>query len=1731
MNTNPMKFNNNLEALAGDIQKKAFTRYHTNAIEIPFYLTVEQWEDLSDIFAPQPITYGSKLKRNAHPIPAMMNVWAYNDAKRTASRYAEIDVLEIGPRMENNDKHHGCYRNIDQREASRLENAKLRTNKQIHTHSVLECSYKAKYAFAINVYDILITDIPKIFKHHEITCLDMYMFVPDRLFNDQFRADEKSFKVQTIGTNTRFWFNDGSLGYEHNSENWRAYICTSLIEANNFDLTVETVMNLRSFYKIRFTKIEKKQRCTLFRSLPALNRYEDQVFIPILSRMMDKQWYHIMAANNYLDNCILVQRKYVNRVLEYAGRQVDNTYTFNTLLAYMSSIANTVRIETSDGLRAINEGITEDSADREEIFISLFILGAIARHNRTYNLSRIFKYMKTTPKGTFKNWFKSEYKEFWQKYFGDTMDKEKQKFDIYNIVPIPVSLEFCEDNRKTNSIIITEHQQTELNIPLNFINTPKDNIINIFKEEDIKNINNKLDPYNNNIINVEDEKLYQQLILRYDNHNNITIKYNIKECKKVIYNPKGDGKCGINILNHIMKTPLKYEGIYNKYNTWMYALEMHIEESKSNEETTNHEIEQLITICNYNDISVVIHNEGMVYATNYGSTKTIGINLHAGHYTQVECTHHARKRGGGYILPTVNEVNNQTITDEEWEDIIPNKNDKHMEGKIKELIELFSCFKNKETVITDISCAPGTFLKYLEDNAYKNVTGYCYIGENASKLNKATKTQIQLYNNLRELKINSEVIIADLPCIKEEEYKYIERMEFGHLILKVVAQKENMQKMIRRIFQNYNIVMSRLDNSKNTSSEQYWYITPKGDYSEINVKTITKIQLEGKSKCTCKTTKIEPYNNEIIIPSVDIGIHNAYKENCIINDPVINKITVEQKEKYIMLEHLEEIKIPCILGVGGSGKTRGVFENKCHMHDVIVSPYKELGTKHTSITYMKFLKKIIEGRKYRKVYLDEIFVYSADYIHTLLQYSQIDQIVGIGDQYQLRHIDFNNTNVNNDFKINGKGYNEITKRSPIDVIPYINKMLNKNIKTTSKIKNSMFAKEISDLDNINFTEEVIMCATQKMKEMLSKRHKNVKTIAETHGKTFRSVAFIPHDLTQLPAENQVRYIYVAASRHTHKFVIYGSKTLIEQTYEILGTPIERTLLASTIPVVPEVEVVEKDNIILKHNTIYQDNVHIPDDEIEEILEPLFKYENNNDNPLVAYTSDVLPRVNEGKLRINADVANSKIIKIKGRRIGNKNRVKIAINKDSQYALKTMITRYSKKTNIEGSTELLTKGLFSAFKDDYNSIEKLQKNINIPIEEVWKNSREYLRVLQSKYPEKEIKEQIKRDVAFISGEKYNKNSQDTTTQRFKEMYEIFNYRKATFEFDSSNNVLKKLTELEREYDDAYNDRIAFHLKQQTKPIIKNSSDANDKAGQGVSAWSKMINIFMSGWIRTMNEKIKNIIKDNYILAYDKSDAIISNEFSKYSEYTMNDEYQELNTDFTEFDSSHNMRSIAMERVLMSAMGIHKKVVEKYIKIRTTWELLGYNDGIYALSGKYKQHSGQPNTLGANTMFNIAAINACYDIQGLLYFGAKGDDATIKAKKITERTAETISMQNYLGYNIKAVYGKPTEFICNIMTPYGFYPDVLRRVTKIISTIYVDEKSYELAKINVKDALDVINGKDCNLDIMEKYASEYYRIHKKIIIKPEQIHRMYLWLLQFDKRELERCKEGTFFAVNF
>nr|UQB76020.1 non-structural polyprotein [Flumine hepe-like virus 5] len=351
------------------------------------------------------------------------------------------------------------------------------------------------------------------------------------------------------------------------------------------------------------------------------------------------------------------------------------------------------------------------------------------------------------------------------------------------------------------------------------------------------------------------------------------------------------------------------------------------------------------------------------------------------------------------------------------------------------------------------------------------------------------------------------------------------------------------------------------------------------------------------------------------------------------------------------------------------------------------------------------------------------------------------------------------------------------------------------------------------------------------------------------------------------------------------------------------------------------------------------------------------------------------------------------------------------------------------------------------------------------------------------------------------------------------------------FDNKGNTFKNLDELQRDYDDRYHQAIQYHLKQQTKPILSDNADINNKAGQGVSAWSKMCNIFFSGWIRCVNRKIRAMMSHEHILSYDESDAKIARKFDKYAKFSMNDEYVEMNTDFTEFDTSHNVNSLVMETTLMTHFGVPNHVIDDYFSKRANWNLVGFSEGIMSLHGHYKQHSGQPNTIGSNTIFNIAAIYACYKIKGLLYFGAKGDDATVKARAISERYVNGEALQKHMGYKIKCVGGKPTEFICNIFTPCGWFPDVLRRAVKVISTIYKDESDFEQSKLNVRDALDVINQEGANLTLMEHYASEYYRIHKKITISQEQIHTIYLYLFNYHKLKFTDLRHGEWMTIDF
>lgn len=105
----------------------------------------------------------------------------------------------------------------------------------------------------------------------------------------------------------------------------------------------------------------------------------------------------------------------------------------------------------------------------------------------------------------------------------------------------------------------------------------------------------------------------------------------------------------------------------------------------------------------------------------------------------------------------------------------------------------------------------------------------------------------------------------------------------------------------------------------------------------------------------------------------------------------------------------------------------------------------------------------------------------------------------------------------------------------------------------------------------------------------------------------------------------------------------------------------------------------------------------------------------------------------------------------------------------------------------------------------------------------------------------------------------------------------------------------------------------------------------------------------------------------------------------------------------------------------------------------------------LNGHDKQHSGQPATLFGNSMVSLMLMARTVDNIKDAIVLVKGDDTLIIGKDI-EFNDYLSTQDDKLKLKIKAVQGKPPQFVNNFITPDGIVPDPVRLAAKVKSKTF-------------------------------------------------------------------------------
>lgn len=724
-----------------------------------------------------------------------------------------------------------------------------------------------------------------------------------------------------------------------------------------------------------------------------------------------------------------------------------------------------------------------------------------------------------------------------------------------------------------------------------------------------------------------------------------------------------------------------------------------------------------------------------------------------------------------------------------------------------------------------------------------------------------------------------------------------------------------------------------------------------------------------------------------------------------------------------------------LFGVAGAEKTKRFVEEFGKIA-IFVTPTVVLadGLKMRGCNEVYTQHVALTKCKDRIVIIDEAPRLSLE--HLIAFYVQgAKQVILLGDVYQIGFIDYAHADLTNFVKFYDlKNQLNVSRRIPRDVARLL-RYMGYDIQTTSKIENSIYISKNAPkrMENMTFNQ-------------VSKDH---YTIDNLQGATFESIAFnIDDKAIETNVYDRPEHIYTAFTRHTNKIVCYGNTDKIEQmlqTYkmtfqiyeEISGVypTDDTTLIPDALPVEMQ-EIVENINVDKSKVTVTM----IKDILLERL--PAI----NQQYHLVSHVQPAdLPPVSQGKAILDPN----DILPIETTQKGFKidrdlTCVRNYFSNNKRMTIDTLCGRYAKSSRIHGHEE----------------------SLNI--------AREMLCNLSKFLGFKKIDD----------FKKYMRPKAGELDFHLKEYYRSLNMKLKGDDKESKRSI----QELE-EWKELVEEDIKFFMKKQPKFDAKDF-DTKYKFGQGVSASSKRVNCIFAAFTRFIMHRIARCnpkiifstgMPDHEIGSY------IANLIQEAVKLKGAEYYKATDNDYSEWDTHYVLFLILHDALIFEIVGMSEAMVNYYVASMTDWKMV--YTGSNKLFGKYKQKSGHANTLNGNSIGNLSLTVFIIDFNEILFILFKGDDihAWSNGAKYNHNYERIMRISNH---QMKLQTSYCGEFAGDLVTPYGLYPDLLRKVTRFMCKYYHDEKHFEDAKDGLEHSLMNIKSRISH-NTGTAYLQEHYK----------------------------------------
>lgn len=279
-------------------------------------------------------------------------------------------------------------------------------------------------------------------------------------------------------------------------------------------------------------------------------------------------------------------------------------------------------------------------------------------------------------------------------------------------------------------------------------------------------------------------------------------------------------------------------------------------------------------------------------------------------------------------------------------------------------------------------------------------------------------------------------------------------------------------------------------------------------------------------------------------------------------------------------------------------------------------------------------------------------------------------------------------------------------------------------------------------------------------------------------------------------------------------------------------------------------------------------------------------------------------------------------------------------------------------------------------------------------------------------------------------------------------------------------------------------IEGFLKQQNKADLNIEAwiryeNGSFKAGQGIAAQCKNVNILAAAYIRAFEKKLKQCLQQGVYLVNGMSDR----ELALVVQQNYRQDTECIGIDIKEFDTVHDKSTEFFMWKVYGAFGVPKFVYRLIGSLNFDW-ILSYvmRDSDFPITMKAMVHdkmqSGRPDTLIKNSV--VALVLVLKSIAGsITSIYSKGDDVNVQ------------------GRNLRLIYDEPCLKIDRQQPPsfVGYIIadkltlDIPRLCVKLLNRNYASEASISDYIVAVKDWLKVIRGDEGKVHAAEINAKRY------------------------------------------